>query len=61
MIRNVPEGTSFNIDWEAFRAETAKDILCAMVSGGYGQGRVQVQAQLAKEYADELIKQLNEE
>lgn len=46
---------------EAFRAEAAKDILCAMVSGGYGQGRVQAQAQLAKEYADELIKQLNEE
>lgn len=61
MIVNVPEGTSFDIDWDAFRAEAAKDILCAMISGGYGQGRVQAQVQLAKEYADELIKQLKEE
>ena len=49
-----------SFDWESFRAEAAKDILCAMVSGGYGQGRVQAQAQLAKEYVDELIKQLKE-
>lgn len=56
MIENVPEGTSFNIDWEAFRIEAAKDILCAMVRGGYSQGRIQEQAKLAKRYADELIK-----
>ncbi len=48
-------------DWAAFRREAAKDILCAMVSGGYGRGREREQAQLAVMYADELIKQLKEE
>lgn len=47
-------------DWEKFRREAAKDILCAMVGGGYGRGREKEQAKLAMEYADELIKQLKE-
>lgn len=48
-------------DWAALRKEAAKDILCAMVSGGYGHGREGEQAQLAVIYADELIKQLRED
>lgn len=47
-------------DWEKFRKEAVKDILCAMVSGGYSQGRVQEQAKLAKRYVDELIKLLRD-
>lgn len=48
-------------DWDAFRREAAKDILCSMVSGGYGRGREKEQAKLAVEYADELIRQIWED
>lgn len=48
------------VDWSTFRREVAKDILCAMVSGGYEKGREASQAHLALDYADELIKQLKE-
>ena len=44
-----------------FRREAAKDILCAMVSGGYGRGRESEHAYLAIKYADELIKHLKQE
>ena len=47
-------------EWEIFRREVAKDILCAMVGGAYGRGREEEQAHLAVQYADELIKQLKE-
>lgn len=50
-----------NIDWQSFRREAAKDILCAMVSGGYGRGRESEHAYLAIKYADELIKHLKQE
>jgi len=48
-------------DWSSFRREAAKDILCAMVSGGYGRGRESEHAYLAIKYADELIKHLKQE
>lgn len=48
-------------DWEKFRREAAKDILCSMVRGGYGRGREKEQAKLAVEYADELIKRIWED
>lgn len=48
-------------DWEKFRREAAKDILCSMVRGGYGRGREKEQAKLAVAYADELIKRLWED
>ena len=44
-----------------FRREAAKDILRAMVSGGYGRGRESEHAYLAIKYADELIKHLKQE
>ena len=50
-----------DVDWSAFRREAAKDILCAMVSGGYGRGRESEHAYLAIKYADELIKHLKQE
>lgn len=48
-------------DWDAFRREAAKDILCSMVRGGYGWGREAEQARLAVSYAGELIKALKKE
>lgn len=50
-----------NYDLQAFRRETAKDILCAMVSGGYHWSRVAEQADLAAKYADELINALRDD
>ena len=49
-----------NFDWQFFRAEAAKDILCSMIQGGYGQDRIIHQSELAVKYADELITQLKE-
>jgi len=47
--------------WQSFRAETAKDILCAIIQSGYcGEDRIVHQSELAVKYADELIKQLKE-
>ena len=44
-----------------FRAEAAKDILCAMIqSGYYGEDRITNQSVLAVKYATELVKQLKE-
>lgn len=58
VINNLTTQPTEATFWCKFRAEAAKDILCAMVRGGYSQGRIQEQAKLAKRYADELIKQL---
>ena len=49
-----------NVDWQSFRAEAAKDILCAMIQGGYDYSRTKSQSELSVKYADELIKQLKE-
>lgn len=57
----VPEGSVMTVDWSAFRREAAKDILCAMVSAGYGRGIESKQASFAIKYADELIKLLKQE
>lgn len=52
---------SVSFDWESFRAEAAKDILCAIIqSGYYGEERVLRQSKLAVKYADSLIEQLKE-
>lgn len=50
-----------DFDWQAFRREAAKDILCAIVSRGYGLGRGQEHTFIAIKYTDELIKQLKQE
>lgn len=48
-------------DWQSFRAEAAKDILCAIIqSGYYGEDRIAHQSELAVGYANELCKQLKE-
>lgn len=55
----IAEERAFN--WQAFRAEAAKDILCAMIqSGYYGEDRITHQSELAVGYANELCKQLKE-
>lgn len=48
-------------DWNSFRREAAKDILCSMVRGGYDWGRRVEQAKLAVLYVEELIKALQKE
>ena len=52
------------IDWDAFRREAAKDILCALVGNkDYLKviGRIEPETMLAIRFTDELIKQLKEE
>ena len=67
MIGNVPDGTSYNIDWEAFRAEAAKDILANLVCKPelyklyIGKDKKVLAVKDALALADELIKQLKEE
>lgn len=54
-------------DWEKFRREAAKDILCAVLAGGLANGANGFDAQKEElvnasiDVADELIKQLREE
>ena len=53
-------------DWQSFRAEAAKDILCATLSGGISSGatgileKKELIVEGSIELADELIKQLKE-
>lgn len=47
-------------DWQSFRNQAAKDILCTMIQGGYGQDRIEHQSELAVGYANELCNQLKE-
>lgn len=63
-------GESFDIkepfNWQSFRAEAAKDILCATLSGGTASGMIgiipekETIVKASIEIADELIKQLKE-
>ena len=46
-------------DWEKFRREAAKDILCAMIHHQNSTDPIEVS--IAIDIADELIKQLKEE
>lgn len=56
-------------DWQSFRAEAAKDILCATLSGGIASGMIDMIAIIQEkesivngsiEIADELVKALKE-
>lgn len=47
-------------DWPSFRNQAAKDILCAMIQGGYAESRIEYQSALAVKYADTLISKLKE-
>lgn len=53
-------------DWQSFRAEAAKDILCATLSGGTASGMIGIVPEketivkVSIEIANELIKQLKE-
>ena len=54
-----PSPTDF--DWQSFRNQAAKDILCSIIqSGYYGEDRIAHQSELAVGYANELVKQLKE-
>lgn len=64
----APEELEFQeIDWDAFRRDAAKDILCAVLAGGIANGakgfgpqkEELVNASIG--VADELIKQLQED
>ena len=51
-------------DWNAFRREAAKDILCALVGNkDYLKviGRIEPETMLAIRFVDELIKQLKQQ
>lgn len=58
--------TTQEFDWQSFRAEAAKDILCATLSGGIASGMIGIipeKETIVKaciEIANELIKQLKE-
>lgn len=55
----LQQWTAKQFDWQSFRAEAAKDILCAIIqSGYYGEDRIVHQSELAVKYTDELIKKL---
>lgn len=57
----IPEPYDEFFNWQSFRAEAAKDILCAIIqSGYYGEDRIAHQSELAVGYANELVKQLKE-
>ena len=47
-------------DWQSFRNQTAKDILCAIIQGGYAESRIEYQSKLSVMYANELVKRLKE-
>ena len=66
-----PEDLDFNVpkeseqpssfDWQTFRAEAAKDILCAIIQSGYcGEDRIAHQSELAVGYANALVLKLEE-
>lgn len=58
---NVPEQTNESaddFDWQSFRAEAAKDILCAMIARGEKVKDIVVS--IAIDGADKLIKELKE-
>lgn len=55
------DNTGDNFDWQSFRAEAAKDILCSMIQDGYYGGDIIAhQSELAVGYSNELVKQLKE-
>lgn len=54
------ENTSNNTYWQSFRNQAAKDILCGIIQGGYGESKIKYQVEVAIKYTDELIKQLKE-
>lgn len=57
LISNTPD----SFDWQSFRNQAAKDILCSIIqSGYYGEDRIAHQSELAIGYANELCKQLKE-
>lgn len=50
-----------NFDWQSFRNQAAKDILCSIIqSGYYGEDRIAHQSELAVKYADALVSNLKE-
>lgn len=60
------EKRNTDFDWQSFRAEVVKDILCAVISGGISSGAGSIipeKENLVKvsiDIANELVKQLKE-
>ena len=59
-IELIPEPYDEFFDWQSFRNQAAKDILCSIIQGGYAESRIKYQSEVAIKYTDELIKQLKE-
>lgn len=61
----IPAGCLIEIqdfDWQSFRVEAAKDIMCSIIqSGYYGEDRIAHQSELAVKYTDELVKALKDD
>ena len=61
-----PISENYDFDWQSFRNQTAKDILCHTLSGGLASGatgileKTELLVEGSIELADELIKQLKE-
>lgn len=58
----IPDNIITTLDWQSFRAEAAKDILCAMLNTRYYDNaqRKQGCVEEAIYFANELIKALKE-
>ena len=57
-----PEPLKPTVDWQSFRREAAKEMLCALLSANPDYSlKKDIGAMAAIEYADELIKQLREQ
>lgn len=59
-FKDYENPSPMDFDWESFRNQAAKDILCAMIHGGYAESRIEHQSALAVRYATELVKRLKE-
>lgn len=61
-FENVTQRVTYDFDWQFFRANAVKDILCAMLNTRYYDNvqRKQGCVEEAIYFADELIRQLKE-
>lgn len=57
----INEESDNDFDWQSFRAEASKDILCAMIGSStylFGEGTIEKHANRAVMFADILIEKL---
>lgn len=58
MITEQMKSSNDTFDLEEFRRNTAKDILIAMMHGGWSRNEADYKAEIAVKFADSLIKAL---